>query len=353
MKQTDQSLLEQMRITDFAISGRKELFSLTPTDEVALQNIRPFVEKDLWPLVERFYEMQTSIPDISLLIGDSDTLHRLKTAQSKYILDLFSGYYDIEYVNNRLRIGLVHKRIGVEPKLYLAAVQTLRELLFDLIKETVSDATVREHALIALQKLFMFDISLVFDTYIRSMISEIEISKAKSDSYARALEEKVKERTLQLETLSRTDHLTGLLNVRYLDEILTKVLRAAQRRNEPVTIAYIDVNDFKIINDTRGHQQGDEILRIVAESLKAVSRVEDNCFRYGGDEFCVVMANCTLEDANAWKERLIQNMNRYENVPSLSIGIVQTGPNEYISSEELIHQADAKMYAIKKVMKGV
>jgi hypothetical protein len=96
MKKTDQSLLEQMRITDFAITNRKELLFFTKEDETILKNAKPYLENKIGALVERFYEMQTSVPDIAVLIGDSDTLVRLKTAQHRYILDLFSGYYDME-----------------------------------------------------------------------------------------------------------------------------------------------------------------------------------------------------------------------------------------------------------------
>lgn len=303
MKKTDQSLLEQMRITDFAIASRKELLSFTKADEEILKNAKPYVEKKVTALVEKFYEMQTSVPEIAVLIGDSDTLERLKNAQHRYIVDLFSGFYDMEYVNNRLRIGLVHKRIGVEPKLYLAAMHTLRQLLRALIDDEIPPDAGREAIFTALQKLLMFDVSLVFDTYIRSMVSEIEMSKAKVESYAQALEEKVLERTMQLDILSKTDPLTGLLNMRHLNETLVRSLRAAQRRKEPVTFAYMDINDFKVINDTQGHQRGDEILKIVAHTLKAVSRVEDHCFRYGGDEFCVIMENFSLEDAAGWHKR--------------------------------------------------
>ena len=179
MNKTDQSLIEQMRITDFEISSRKVLFSITPADEAALKGMQPHIVGRVNDLVDRFYEMQTASPEISLLIGDSDTLKRLRTAQGRYILDLFSGYYDVEYVNNRLRIGLVHKRIGVEPKLYLTAVQTLQGLLIEAIDHAVADEAERGRITAALQKLMMFDISLVFDTYIRSLILEIEISKEK------------------------------------------------------------------------------------------------------------------------------------------------------------------------------
>ena len=354
MKKTDQSLLEQMRITDFEISSRKALFSILDTDEIALKGAKPYIEARISARVDQFYDMQTAVPEIALLIGDSETLGRLCSAQIRYVMDLFSGYYDMEYVNNRLRIGLVHKRIGVEPKLYLTAVQTLMKLLFQLIQEIIPDADEKLRVTEALQKLIMFDISLVFDTYIRSLISEIEISKDKSEQYARVLEERVRERTMQLEELSRTDPLTGLLNRRHLIETLTRVLRAAQRRNEHVTMVYIDVNDFKAINDTQGHQRGDEVLQMVAKALKMATRLDDYCFRYGGDEFCVIMSNCQMAQArNSWEGQLLGLIAQQPGSPKLSIGYAQTGPNEFVSAEALIRQADEHMYAVKKTMKSV
>jgi diguanylate cyclase (GGDEF)-like protein len=349
MKNTDKTLIEQMRITDFEISGRKEMFSLTADDVRILKNTKPYIEEGLAGLVEDFYELQTAVPDIALLIGDSDTLNRLRNAQRTYILDLFGGYYDIEYVNNRLRIGLVHKRIGVEPKLYLAAIQGLKQLIEELIIKSVPEQEEHDVIINALGKLIMFDVSLVFDTYIRSLVSEIEMAKDKVEQYAGALEEKVKERTEQLEIMSRTDALTGLLNRQHFDELLDQSLRAAQRRNEPITVAYIDINDFKIINDTQGHIRGDEVLQDVANVIKNVSRLEDLCFRYGGDEFCIVMPNCATQDAHqSWEKRLVEIMRQQENRPKLSIGYAQTGPDDYLSAEQLIHVADSEMYAIKK-----
>ncbi|MGD9170770.1 MAG: GGDEF domain-containing protein [Candidatus Thiodiazotropha sp.] len=353
MKNTDKTLNEQMRITDFEVSGRKELFSIAADDAKALKNAKPYIEAELGGLVDDFYELQTAVPDIALLIGDSDTLNRLRNAQRMYILDLFEGYYDIEYVNNRLRIGLVHKRIGVEPKLYLAAIHLLDQLLTELIKKSVPDEEEHSAIIRALEKLIMFDISLVFDTYIRSLVSEIEVSRDKIEKHARALEDKVKKRTEQLEKMSRTDALTGLLNRQHFDESLTRSLRAAQRRNEPVTLVYIDINDFKIINDSQGHSQGDKILQNVANAFKAVSRSEDLCFRYGGDEFCIVMPNCGKHDAQeAWEKRVVQILDQQENSPKLSIGYAQTGPNDYISAQQLIQQADSEMYAAKKRKKS-
>jgi diguanylate cyclase len=353
MKQTDQTLLEQMRITEFDISNRKDLISLTNEDIKLLKDCKTVIELRIDSIVEKFYQLQTSVVEIALLIGDADTLYRLQNAQRRYVLDLFSGLYDLEYVNNRLRIGLVHKRIGVEPKLYLSAINTLKGLLFKVIRENLPKEFERQATLDALDKLFLFDITLVFETYIRSLVMEIETSKEKSERYALALEEKVKERTQQLEELMRVDSLTGLLNVRYLTETLTRILRAAQRRSEPVSVVYIDINDFKTINDTQGHQRGDEILRTIGAVIKRTTRLEDSCFRYGGDEFCLILPNCREEDAiEPYMNRLISELKKYLEDVTLSIGIVQAGPNEYGEPDALIHQADAKMYSAKKAFKS-
>jgi len=352
MKQTDQTLLEQMRITEFDIENRKTLLALTDDDFTLLKNYKPVIEARVDALVEDFYQQQTSVAEIALLIGDADTLERLKNAQSRYVLDLFSGLYDLEYVNNRLRIGLVHKRIGVEPKLYLSAINTLKNLLLDIIFETLSEKSERRATIMALDKLLLFDITLVFETYIRSLVSEIEISKKKSEQYACALEEKVRERTQQLEELTRVDSLTGLLNVRYLNETLTRTLRIAERRAEPVSIAYLDINDFKIINDTQGHLCGDNILRAVGAAIKQISRAEDSCFRYGGDEFCLVLPNCREEQAREiYMTRLNAELKKSSKNVALSIGIVQTGPEKFGEPDALVQQADEKMYAAKKASK--
>jgi diguanylate cyclase (GGDEF)-like protein len=354
MNPTEQTLLEQMRITEFDIAHRKELLLLNEDDFSRLASYRPNIEPHIDALVDKFYEMQTGITEIALLIGDADTLTRLRTAQRRYILDLFSGLYDLEYVNNRLRIGLVHKRIGVEPKLYLAAINTLKGLLIEDIFTQIEHEQDRIAMLTALDKLFLFDITLVFETYIRSLVSEIESSKEKSEIYARTLEEKVRERTQQLEEMSRTDSLTGLLSVRHLQENLTRTLRTCERRAEPVVIAYLDINDFKQINDTQGHQRGDEILRIVGDCIRKVSRAEDYCFRYGGDEFCLILPNCNEDQArNVYLQRLTNALKEQVDDVTLSIGMVQTGPMQFDEGHSLIRLADERMYAAKRAMKQV
>jgi GGDEF domain-containing protein len=102
-----------------------------------------------------------------------------------------------------------------------------------------------------LEKLFMFDISLVVETYVWSLVSELKASKEKIEQYASVLED----RAQQMEALSQTDPLTGLLNVRHLNRILNSTIYAAERSLEPVTVVFIDINDFKMINDNFGHSK--------------------------------------------------------------------------------------------------
>lgn len=349
MKQTDQTLLEQMRITEFDIERRKELLAFGTQDVGALAAFKPIIEREIDDLVAEFYEKQTAIDEIQLLIGDADTLRRLRDAQKGYIRDLFGGVYDLEYVNNRLRIGLVHKRIGVEPKLYLAAINTLKDLLFATVHKYNDNPVAESHVQRALGKLLYFDVTLVFETYIRSLLAEIEVAKDKAERYARIMEEKVIERTQALEKLSRQDALTGLYNRRVLQEVLTRELCQARRNQLPLCLVYFDIDNFKAINDGRGHHGGDEVLRDIGRVLLTISREVDSCFRYGGDEFCVVLPGTVAEQAKeAYCGRLIGLVEQRVGGVKLSIGIAQAGTEAYDEPDDLIRRADAKMYQAKQ-----
>jgi diguanylate cyclase len=199
MQTTDQTLLKEMQISGSEITRRKELVGLGSEEAALLLYCRQFIEEEIETIVEEFYQVQTSDQEIAVIIGDPDTLRRLHAVQRQYVIDLFSGSTDIEYVNNRLRIGLVHKQIGVEPKLYLSAVRTLKEIINKALQRRVTDPTTLANAYQALDKQLYFDITLVFDTYTRSLISEVETAKDRVEVYAASLEIQVTQRTRQLE----------------------------------------------------------------------------------------------------------------------------------------------------------
>ncbi|MEW6991788.1 GGDEF domain-containing protein [Colwelliaceae bacterium 6441] len=348
MRRTDTTLLEQMQISELEISNRMELLGLDKAALDQLSNYKTLIEDNVDVIVDEFYEKQTEIDEISLLIGDADTLVRLRNAQRKYVIDLFSGHYDSEYVNNRLRIGMVHKRIGVEPKLYLSAVKTLKELIVKLLKNKVSDVSTLDNTFRALDNLFYFDTTLVFDTYIDSLVGEIESAKRKTEEYAKSLEKKVAERTKQLEEQTKLDPLTGIYNQRAMHDVLRRELAIAKRRESRLSLIYIDIDNFKQINDNEGHIRGDEVLKALGTILSNCIREVDLACRYGGDEFCLILPECPLDKTKDICNRVIDLFTERYPDYSISMGISDIGNGETIEAAVLIKNADVKMYEAKK-----
>jgi diguanylate cyclase (GGDEF)-like protein len=303
-------------------------------------------------IIEEFYRQQVAEPEIALVIGDHDTLELLKGSMRHYMLDLFQGYYDAEYVNKRLRVGKVHKRIGVTPKLYMSAVWSMMSILGRSLNEMmampgncVSCRDVHE----SLHKLLLFDTQWVFDTYINSMTSEISSAKREVEKYAASLEEKIAERTQQLRELALRDPLTKLLNQRAFYDHLHRELSLAERNNSSVCLVFFDLNCFKKINDSQGHKAGDAVLETVADAMLKALRDTDLACRYGGDEFCIIQPNTELSQAESICQRLMQifDGNTTHGI-TFSMGITQSGPEKYLEMNEMVKFADANMYQAKE-----
>lgn len=348
LKLTNTTLLEQMNISDIEILSRLSLLDLPREDLRKLQVYHNFMKDNIDDIVEEFYVNQTEIDEVTLLIGDAETLHRLKASLRRYVLELFSGYCDSEYVNNRLRIGMVHKRIGVEPKLYLAAIMQLKKIVFIKLNTFINDEKQYDMVIDLLDKLLSFDTTLVFDTYIDSLLGEVKSAKNKAEDYAHSLEEKVAERTKQLEELAQCDSLTDIYNQRAMYDFLRRELLVAKRNEENLSVIYFDIDDFKKINDEEGHLKGDEVLKATSQCILQSKRETDLACRYGGDEFCLVLPNCNTENAHRICEEIVTHFtHRYPNY-SISMGVSETGADNWCLPEEMIRQADEKMYSSKK-----
>lgn len=161
-----------------------------------------------------------------------------------------------------------------------------------------------------------------------------------------------------LRTLSSTDAMTGLLNRRAFDEALgARTARAGA--GAAGTLAYVDLDNFKKVNDTRGHQVGDRALIHVADILKRQSRPGDFVGRLGGDEFALWMEGVDAAAAPARAEWILETgrellaySGNAEHPLGLSIGMAVLQPGSPESREELVARADAVMYEIKHGGKG-
>ena len=118
------------------------------------------------------------------------------------------------------------------------------------------------------------------------------------------LRQQLRRRTEELDHQTRTDHLTGLSNRRHLEEQLARLLSSARRHRYPITVLLVDVDHFKRVNDTAGHEVGDQVLREIAGRMSEVVRTEDLLGRWGGEEFLLLSPWTDLAGADVLAERL-------------------------------------------------
>jgi len=362
MKLTDQSLSEQLHITALEIARRKDLFGITAEDAATLTQAKGAISDNLDAIVEEFYATQVAIPEIERLIGDAETLARLKKHMARYLLALFGGEYDDIYVLSRLRVGLAHNRIGVPPKLYVSSVRTLLEVLRRRVADAGADLVAGGACqaclpvMAAFEKVLLFDLTLVFDTYTHALVNQVERGKADLEAYARSLEQEVANRTRQLEEQASRDPLTGLSNRRSLFEGLRRELAHATRHGHPLTLAYMDLDGFKAVNDRFGHKEGDRVLLALAQAMKSTLRAEDLPARLGGDEFCAMLPGIDLTQAEAVMQRLftafeaLRDATGKDPLPvTVSAGLAALDQISPQSPEMLTKQADEAMYQAKKI----
>jgi len=151
--------------------------------------------------------------------------------------------------------------------------------------------------------------------------------------------------------IARLDDLTGTANRRHLFEVLQAELDRSQRYKRPFTVAYIDLDDFKAVNDQFGHRTGDEVLHVVANLAKSHLRKTDLVGRLGGDEFILLLPEVNSDIARVVvgkvQSALLDEMRRKHWSVTFSIGAF-THVDGPISADELIKRADDLMYAVKR-----
>ncbi|GLT14281.1 GGDEF domain-containing protein [Vibrio algivorus] len=350
MNKVFQSLSEQMRITDHDIERRKVFMSFTNKDVSILKEASSWITSFIPEIVRQFYVLQTGIPEIALIIGDRETLNNLHKSMQVYVCELFEGEYDLTYVEKRLRIGKVHHRIGVSPKLYLSGINQLQLLLEDIIDGNAEENGMNAKDLKrAVRKLMYFDNQFVFDTYISSLQLEVESVNHQLEDYASRLEDTVAERTRELTELSQKDPLTNLYNQRAFYEHLEKGMSQVERVGGAYSLLYIDVNKFKAINDIKGHKVGDEILIAVSKAISSTIRKQETAARYGGDEFCILLPNTKAENLSFYCERLFDAFDKMKPLDvTLSVGGAEMSPAAGYNIDDLIIRADKQMYLAKQ-----
>jgi diguanylate cyclase (GGDEF)-like protein len=187
-------------------------------------------------------------------------------------------------------------------------------------------------------------------------------------SYQRSLEERVKERTQELNDataraiqMAQTDPLTSLPNRVFFGRTLNEAIRRASVDTARVSVLFIDLDLFKNFNDTLGHESGDAVLRTAADRIRGAVRSDDFVSRFGGDEFVVLLTRLDYQGADATTLEVAESIQKALNEPldisgtrvtmPASIGVA-TYPTDGRSAADLLRFADAAMYAAKQRGRG-
>ncbi|NQD91515.1 diguanylate cyclase [Pseudomonas sp. CrR25] len=183
-------------------------------------------------------------------------------------------------------------------------------------------------------------------------LSELKLAEALAVSEERlrtisSLHEQLREQAL-------CDPLTGLYNRRYLDEFFSRELARAQRERTPLSLALIDLDHFKQLNDEHGHLEGDDVLREVARHLRGCLRGTDAVFRIGGEEFLLILPGADAQEARRRLETICQGLAAQPLATrggarqvTLSAGLAFS-PAQGRGLDELLHAADAALYEAKR-----
>ena len=293
----------------------------------------------LLPILNTFYQKLSIDPEFSNILAQGFSLDALKKTQNAYLRSLGINFHSADYFEERLKIGMMHAKVGVKPSLYQCSYRVLQQLLIDHIPP---DHPKQRELIQFVLKITTLDMSLAIEAYQDRLTENLRYS-------VQALTD---EKTSLSEELA-TDTLTGVLSRRRILEILEHQLCALQRQ-QPISVIMADLDHFKQINDQYGHVVGDEVLKQTANRIKSAIRSTNTLGRYGGEEFLIVLGDTNLEHAQIVANRIRKkveedpiNCDELSVNLTLSLGIAATSRAEPISS--IIDRADKALYQAKEL----
>lgn len=315
--------------------------------------------------------LQLVVDNISELIIDE----RWLTGQVKILRDILSQPMDIRSIDQaerRLREVIV-KQSQLKAGL-ISAQSSLKSMLSDFVGQLASFAhetgaySVRIDAyteqitragnIVELQDVIQCVLKDTRSIRLSALRTQEELEEAKSKVSA------AEQRTRELESslaiaseLAHQDQLTGTLNRRGLEETLDKEIRRSSRHLSPLSLAVLDVDNFKQLNDRFGHQAGDQALVHLASVIRQCLRTQDSLARYGGEEFVILLPDTTLADAHHALVRIQRELTRrfflHDNqrvLITFSAGVTQIPHGEL--HQDAIARADQLMYRAKTTGKN-
>jgi two-component system cell cycle response regulator len=195
------------------------------------------------------------------------------------------------------------------------------------------------------------------DDYLQRPCDPAEfLARARALLRTKQTHDRIRKLQITLEQMVVSDPLTGLHNRRYLMDRLLQEMQRSDRHGEPLAIAMIDLDGFKLINDQFGHVLGDKVLRAVGSAISRSVRLSDVGARYGGDEFAVILPQTPPEGAMRVCERLLRAISELVLQDetgrtcrvTASLGLAYYPAEDVETPEDLVHSADGALYGAKR-----
>ena len=314
------------------IAQRKHFLEFSADDIRVLGEIHQYLENNktvIESFTDKFYRHMFKFPDLKKMFPDEDAINRIKAIQSRYFMELTAGDYGDDYISSRLKVGYAHQRVGLEPKWYTGAYRKYLSSLQPIMRDIYGDDSAKLIAAHdAILKVVFFDMDLTLDTYFHASL----------------------QKTLKL---ANYDVLTGLPNRNLFQDRLEQEIKKAHRNKSCLALLLIDLDQFKKVNDTLGHHEGDLLLIESAIRINGCLRDTDTVARLGGDEFIIILSQL---DEHSDIERIAQNILLELNKPfslgnnivynAASIGIA-VYPDDARDIESLLKHVDQAMYVAK------
>lgn len=322
--------------------------------------------------------------DLSLMIMPLHNYKDNKKQTEGYIYTPFANNYSLNRILNpfRKKVGisiyegkeinsykLLYKNFHSPNQNFSILNECLKNLFnFTMVKHYMSygkDYTIVYNSLIdetvetyGFKWLLMLLIGISFSLLLFFVVRSLVLTNLMATELAKEMTKEINKNKEELEALAHYDSLTGIINRYFFKKTLTHALSLADRYKHEVALFFIDLDEFKKINDTLGHEVGDCVLKEVATRMKGCLREMDTVGRLGGDEFVIIIEKETqIANLSNIATTIIDKINEpiIVNNVTLQVGCsvgIAIYPNNAITIEELMKQADIAMYSIKNTGKN-
>jgi len=317
--------------------------------EIALGQLRALCQPASPRNFEIWYHYATGY-NSALNESINRTLEQNGTLSEADLDEIYTTYIATSRISDR--IDMVNSRVLDEIKHVMATI--------DVAAGSATDYS--RHLAVTSEKLAHANDGEALRAVLEHMIQgakEMELNNKKLEARLSASKQEIEQLQQNLQAVraeSLTDPLTTLSNRKFFDQALAKAMAEAKEKNEPLSLLMSDIDHFKSFNDKYGHLTGDQVLRLVAISVKQNVKGQDIAARYGGEEFIVVLPNTALQSAITvadhirrtvmTKELLKRSTGERLGRVTISIGAAVLRPHD--TAHSLIERADNCLYAAKR-----